>query len=196
MSQDFAKKNRPAARKTAARKPSGRKKPAPKSQAPAWVWLFTGMVLGAFIMFLVYLSGLTPENVPPATAYSNEDVAEQAEENSIPKPYFGFYELLKENEIKVNKATQEHYQGEAKDPVEYTLQVGSFKSAKQADRVRAELLLLNLSARAETAKRRNGEVWHRVLVGPFSNHSKMQKVRSTLVSNNFEAFLFTRKVKL
>jgi len=195
MSQDFAKKNRPAARKPVARKPSGRKKPAPKSQAPAWVWLFTGMVLGAFIMFLVYLSGLTPENVQPATTHSGEDAAVQTEENSIPKPYFGFYELLKENEIKVNEATQEHYQGKAKDPVEYTLQVGSFKSAQQADRVRAELLLLNLSARAETVKKRNGEVWHRVLVGPFSNHSKMQKVRSTLVSNNLEAFLFTRKVK-
>lgn len=146
-------------------------------------------------MFLVYLSGITPEAVPATATFSKEEVLKQAEENSIPKPYFGFYELLKESEIKVNKATQEHYQGEAKDPIEYTLQVGSFKSAVQADRVRAELLLLNLSARAETVKKRNGEVWHRVLVGPFTNHSKMQKVRSTLVSNNLEAFLFTRKVK-
>ncbi len=195
MPQDFAKKTRSprtTAKKPTARKSANRKKGPVKSQAPAWVWLFTGVVLGAFIMFLVYLSGISPQT--PSDIQLSANVTPKDNNKAIPKPEFGFYKLLKENQIDVNEATQEHYKGTAQDPMEYTLQVGSFKEPGDADRVRAELLLLNLNARAEKVTLRTGEIWHRVLVGPFTNPSKMQKARSTLVSANFEAFVFKRKV--
>ncbi len=193
MPQDFAKKTR-SPRSTPKKKPAARKKAPAKSQAPAWVWLFTGVVVGAFAMFLVYLSGISPTPNQAASAQADNSEPAEPAAKARPKPEFGFYTLLKENEIELNKATQDHYKGEAKDPMEYTLQVGSFKQASDADRVRAELLLLNLDARAEKATMRNGEVWHRVLVGPFTNPSKMQKARSTLVSANFEAFVFKKKI--
>ena len=39
----------------------GPRKGAGGSSIPGWVWLLTGVVTGAFIMFLVYLSGLSPQ---------------------------------------------------------------------------------------------------------------------------------------
>jgi cell division protein FtsN len=193
MPQDFAKKTR-SPRTNSKKKPVARKKPATRGQAPAWVWLFTGVVVGAFAMFLVYLSGISPKPSQPASVQEDSQEGAEPANKPQPKPEFGFYTLLKENEIELNKATQDHYKGEARDPMEYTLQVGSFKKASDADRVRAELLLLNLNARAEKATMRSGEIWHRVLVGPFTNPSKMQKARSILVSANFEAFVFKKKI--
>ncbi len=73
--------------------------------------------------------------------------------------------------------------------------MGSFKQIKDAERVRAELILLNLDARVEAAKGRGSDTWHRVLVGPFQNRSKLAKARSTLVSNRFDTLLLKRKIK-
>ena len=74
------------------------------------------------------------------------------------------------------------------------LQVASFKNNSDAERVRAELILLNLNASIETATVSNGKTWHRIIVGPFTNRSKLSKARSTLISNRYEA-LVLKKVK-
>ncbi|HEY7884660.1 MAG TPA: SPOR domain-containing protein [Cellvibrionaceae bacterium] len=191
MTRDYARKPRA----TPARKPR------PKSQVPAWVWLFTGSVLGAFIMFLVYLAGMTPD-VPtqPAAVATNaapETQAPSEETRTIPKPRFDFYKLLQESEVIV-PATEPT--AHATDPVqplepafEYILQVGSFRRANDADNLRAQLILLNLDARTEAVTIRNGEHWHRVLVGPFDNQSKLAQARSILVSNQYNALVLKRK---
>ena len=71
--------------------------------------------------------------------------------------------------------------------------MASFKSKNDAEHLRAQLILLNLTAQTERAKVRNGGVWHRVLVGPFTSRSKLAKARSTLLSNNHEALVLKRK---
>ncbi|MAZ89052.1 MAG: carbamoyl-phosphate synthase small subunit [Cellvibrionaceae bacterium] len=188
MTQDFAKKKRPPAK----RKPASSKRaaPKPKSQVPGWVWLFTGTILGAFIMFLAYLSGVTPQQTPtPATAAKHEEPS-----HDIPKPRFDFYQLLKETEVVV-KEVPSHTPKEAAaiETQEFILQVGSFKKNADADRLRAELILMNLDAQVETVTVRNGETWHRVLVGPFQSRSKVAKARSVLVSNDINPLLLKRK---
>lgn len=195
MTRDYAKKRpRPQA-----------KSPSYKSQVPGWVWLFTGSVLGAFVMFLVYLAG-----VPPQPSTMNERLSEvsdvleapdsaasQSAEDETPKPRFDFYQLLKESEVVVNPEPipkQETAAGEA-EKIEYILQVGSFKNPSDADRLRAQLILLNLDARIETVKVRNAETWHRVLVGPFPTHATMAKARGTLSSNQLDSLLLKRSAE-
>ncbi|UTF61668.1 SPOR domain-containing protein [Gilvimarinus sp. DA14] len=191
MTRDYAKKKRPAAKKAAA-----------KPQVPWWVWLFIGSMLGAFIMFLVYLAGVSPSQqalaprqaapAPQATAAEPEPV--EQEKNDLPKPRFDFYKLLQESEVIV-PATEpvETSQSATQEPaVEYLLQVGSFRNAEDADNLRAQLILLNLDARTEDVTIRNGERWHRVVVGPFDNQSRLAKARSTLVSNRYNALVLKR----
>ncbi len=195
MTKDFAKKRPP------------QKRSRPRSQVPGWVWLFTGCVLGAFIAFLVYLWGLTPDDRPreqPMALAPQEPEQVQPDtrpEREIPKPRFDFYKLLQDSEVIV-PATEpaaptqdERPSAQPAEPgVEYVLQVGSFRNAADADRLRAELLLLNLTAYTEQVTLREGERWHRVLVGPFDNQSRLSSARSTLVSNQYNALVLKRSL--
>lgn len=183
MTRDFAKKPRTPAKK---------KKAQHQSQVPSWVWLFTGTALGAFVMFLIYLSGVTPKPSPAPIAKKIETAKPK---EVMPKPRFDFYQLLKESEVVVKERAPSDTQGKNKRPAkieEYLLQVGSFKKASDADRLRAELILLNLEAQIETVTVRNGETWHRVLVGPYRSHSKMAQARGTLLSNEIQPLLLKR----
>lgn len=206
MAQDFAKRRRAPA-----------KKGGYQSQVPGWVWLFTGSVLGAFVMFLVYLAGIPPqagqlsgkleETVSKVTQPNAQPSSEDSELESadgIPKPRFDFYRLLKDSEVVVETAparpittprpsestSESNEVVEAN--VEYVLQVGSFKNLADADRLRAELILLNLDAGIETVQLRNSETWHRVIVGPYRSKPAVSKARSTLYANNLENILFKR----
>lgn len=204
MPQDFAKKKRSNTRPSQPRK---RKKATPKSQVPGWVWLLTGTVLGAFIMFLTYLSGLNshqgPVDIKSAIAeLAPKKASQQApgsqEQANIPdkttsKPRFDFYQILQESEAKLPTDQQRTQTAQAPDK-EYILQVGSFKSAEDADRLRAELIMMNLEASTEKVNVRNGEIWHRVVVGPYQSRSKMSKARSTLISSNHQALVLKRKI--
>ncbi len=158
------------------------------ARIPAWVWLFTGAILGAFVMFLLHLSEVSPRDSGNET--------QKADQTEKQKPRFDFYELLKESDIPILTESESgaNEQSQQNGPeVEYLLQVASFKSKEDAEQLRAQLLLLNLAAYTENAKIRNGETWHRVLVGPFKSKSKLSKARSTLLSNRHEALVLKRQ---
>lgn len=196
MTQDFAKKPR---RKTS-RAP--RKKAKAKSQVPGWVWLFTGTVLGAFIMFLSYLSDL-PESEqaaskPKIASTQTKPKTTKTSNNEVPKPRFDFYQLLEEDKVEAprsdNKPSSRSAANTA-EPIEYLMQVGSFKQADDADRLRAELLLMNLDVNIEEFKKRNNDRYFRVLVGPYASRGNMSKDRSTLAGNNIDVWVITRKTE-
>lgn len=64
------------------------------------------------------------------------------------------------------------------------LQAGSFRKADDADRTRAEMLLMGVNARVETTTVR-GETWHRVLVGPYNSQDKLDQARKELSSSGY-----------
>ena len=69
----------------------------------------------------------------------------------------------------------------------YLLQAGSFRNAADADNVRASLLLLNMHASIEKVTTGPNEVWHRVIVGPFSNTSDLGNARALLSQNGIDS---------
>ena len=189
MTHDFAKKTKPARKKTSA---SSKPPAAPprKSQVPGWVWLFTGIVTGVFISFLAWLADIVPANDGTSPIVEKtRAVAEQASTEITTR--FDFYTLLPEREILVPEEVDDST--EAVEQFHYILQAGSFKSAADADRLRARLLLLGLEASMEPVTGRNGETWHRVQVGPFVSRSKLAKARSTLISEGIDTLLLKRK---
>lgn len=195
MTRDFAKKSRPASRRR-----------KPKSQVPGWVWLFTGAVLGAFVSFLVYLADVPeqPQQIADATPVVPAEA--EPEKPAPSKPRFDFYKLLKESEVIVPATEADARQPEPSRPAptadaqpqsleEFILQVGSFRRNEEADRLRAQLLLLNLDAYTEQVTLNNDQVWHRVLVGPFNSQSRLANARATLVSNEYNALVLKRQVE-
>lgn len=76
----------------------------------------------------------------------------------------------------------------------YVLQAGSFKSAADADSVRASLLLLNMKANIEKVTIAPGETWHRVLVGPFTTKSALGDAQATLRQNGIDSLQLKRRM--
>lgn len=184
MAKDFARNTRPSA--------SRKKRYEPR--VPAWVWLFTGGVLGAFIMFLMRLSEIEdPQDKPQQSTKVEQQEIKTSEKAPPEEPRFNFYELLKETTVNVPELTEEERTASARtSEIEYILQVASFQNIKDAEQLRAELVLLNMNATVENATIRNGETWYRVLVGPFVSRSNLAKARSTLASNKLNALVLKR----
>ncbi len=156
------------------------------SKVPGWVWLFTGTILGAFITFLMRLSELQPAT----PSIRPQPSATSAAENSKTPDKYDFYKILRDTEVPVTTTPQETVRPRVQENVDHFLQVASFRSAADAEQVRAELTLLNLTARIEQSPAKD---WHRVIVGPFSSRSQLAKARDTLLSNRYEAMQLTRK---
>ncbi len=195
MTRDYAKRNRSNSR-------NGNRRAGYQSRVPGWVWLFTGTVLGAFVMFLVYLNDIPPQPSEFPSLALGEDLPEAepvvavdtTPEQTQPKPEFDFYQLLKESEVTQIKGPSENPLP-ARQTTQYTLQVGSFRDPEDADRLRAELILMDLDARVEQVTVRNAETWNRVLVGPYSTQAQLAKARGTLAANNHNSLVFKQTAK-
>ncbi|MGI1679174.1 MAG: SPOR domain-containing protein [Cellvibrionaceae bacterium] len=178
-----------------------------ESNIPGWVWLFTGVVLGAFVMFLFYL-----KDVPPQPKMAGKSKTETTHQKTSPKktstaklketasdgapaPDFVFYELLKENELIVETDPTVSQQAALKalERTEYIIQAGSFRSHEDAERLRAKLILNNLPARIDT-KTVGESTWHRIMVGPFKNRPMTAKARGTLASMNIDTMVIKRNL--
>jgi cell division protein FtsN len=73
----------------------------------------------------------------------------------------------------------------------YMLQAASFRSRADADRLRAELLLLDLPATTGEVNV-GGSVWYRVTVGPFPDQPSVDVARDRLRERNLTAIPFRR----
>ncbi len=158
-----------------------------EARVPGWIWLLTGVALGALIMLLMRLSEMQPIPEPGRKANSPTTRAEPQSKVTL-----DFYKVLKDSEILVEERQAPSRPAED-DNTELLLQVASFRSLADAEQARAELILLNLAARIEKADVGKGQTWHRVMVGPFTSRSQLAKARDTLFSNRFEALVIKRK---
>lgn len=180
MSQDYAKPKR--AKKNSNQ--NRRKPPAPRT--PAWALLLTGFFAGILVSAL---SLYWYVNRPADAGDSGVGKSERAEV----KPHFDFYTLLKESEVFVPETEAPPESQDTSQQYHYLLQAGSFRSFDDADGLRAQLLLLNLSATVETSSTKPGETWHRVLVGPFASGSKAANARAMLLQNRIDNILLKRR---
>lgn len=165
---------------------------------PGWLWLLTGLLLGGFVVGLVWLRGESvqtggdwigarPESLPqgrPAPArVEPQPVA--------PKPRFDFYNELPNMEVLVpdeelDREPTAAPAAAAAAEARYLLQVGSFRRAADADRLKAQLALLGFEARVETARVDGGELRYRVRSGPYQGREEVNRVRRRLAENGHQ----------
>lgn len=163
-----------------------------KSQLPAWVWLFTGVITGLFLAFLYYLAGIKP------SAQQMRDVemkkpAISSDGKGTPK--FDFYTLLPDKEV-VEATTARPKAAPPKPtdkPEKFLIQTGSFRSSQDADRRRAELILLGLDVKIQSVELNPGETWHRVQIGPFDNPAELESAKTALSENRVEYIVMRLK---
>ncbi len=199
MPQDFAKrKPGTAAKKAPARKMQAQRHGGeqPPSRVKGLQFYLSGVLTGVFLSLLLYLGTLKPP-VEPGQEVASEPQAEAVAE--IPKPRFEFYTMLQEQSM------ADEPEAEAVEPAAdlpkppaasaaqepYFLQAGSFRQREDAERRRAELLLLGLNPQVEESAGDNGR-WFRVSLGPFTSHESTSQARGLLAKQNIESVLLRR----
>ena len=74
----------------------------------------------------------------------------------------------------------------------FFLQAGSFRKEADADKVRAQIILLGQSVAVESGTVKD-ETWYRVLVGPFSNREELSKAQKQLAGSGFSNLLLQQR---
>ena len=82
----------------------------------------------------------------------------------------------------------------AKAPVstQFFLQAGSFRKQADADKVRAQIIMLGQSVQVESGSVRE-ETWYRVLVGPFASREQLAKAQKSLAAGGFSNLLLQQR---
>jgi len=204
--QDFAKRRQnTATKKPAAHKVQARRREEEESQprGKGFRLFMTGVLPGMFLSLLIYLNTL------PKPTELGQDMASTPQPEAaaeIPKPRFEFYTMLQEQTMGAEEEVAD--EADEAEPVEpaadvskppsptaapepYFLQAGSFRQSEDAQRRRAELLLLGLDPNIEESTVDSGR-WFRVSLGPFESHDDVSKARSLLAGQNIDSVLLKR----
>jgi cell division protein FtsN len=74
----------------------------------------------------------------------------------------------------------------------FFLQAGSFRKQADAEKVRAQIILLGQAATVESGTVKD-ETWYRVLVGPFSNREQLTTAQKQLAGGGFSNLLLQQR---
>ena len=194
MAQDFAKRKQgKSPRKAPARKTQAQRRSGEVQSRGKGLRLYVaGVLTGVFLSFIGYL-GTLPD---PAVSATETGTPEQPEV-VIQRPRFDFYTNLTQESIdevqdQVEPAADVRKPPTATElPEPYLLQAGSFRQHDDAERRRAQLLLLGLAPVIEEISSSNG-IWFRVYLGPFESRELMVRARGLTTNQNIETLLLKR----
>lgn len=183
--------------------------PAKKGALPGWVWLLAGLAVGLLVAFLIWLDKVpTPKPTArtavekPAPAKDTRSVKKevparapdaQAREERKGLAY-DFYTLLPEMEVPVpdNEPAARGLPPTPVAPGSYVVQVGAFRTLKDADARKAELALLGIVSSIQVITI-DSNTLHRVRIGPLSDMNRLDQVRSTLKQHDIPFMLLREK---
>ncbi|MEA5446202.1 SPOR domain-containing protein [Gammaproteobacteria bacterium AB-CW1] len=169
----------------------------PVETTPGWVWLIAGFVLGfGAAMAVTWLQQSDTElpqlDLEAAREQAESDEGDEAEEG---RSRFNFYRMLESFEVVVPEEevrVREPEGGESVEPTpegRYILQVGSFRSESDADRMRAELGMAGFESHIQRVTIDDGQTYYRVRVGPIEDAERLDRTRSRLEDQGIEPLL-------
>lgn len=172
----------------------GQARREPATSSHGILWFSAGLVCGLALATYAWFSGLLPPQQQDLTTLEQSDTeppnGEVAPAND--QRQYDFYTVLPEMEVVVpeqeitRRSTNNNATPARNGP--YYLQVGSFRSASDADSQKAKLALLGLVANVQ-AVTVNGQTWHRVRLGPIDSARETDGMRRRLEDNGLEAIV-------
>ena len=182
-----------------------------KKSLPGYIWLVSGLAIGLFIAFIVYLDKQPAREIDFGSAVQEElkKIKQQAKKKNTgaaetatkKEQKFNFYTILPELEVLIpesetrpperpaktknkaitTKSTSKKYTGK-----QYVLQAGSFQNLNDAEKLQANLAFLGLAANIQHVNI-NKQAWHRVKTGPYRNKQQLYKNQKLLKQNGIHA---------
>lgn len=182
-----------------------------------WGSLFFGVLVGIFTTSLVVFTFATSDitlRIPTSgtkkaqtVARKTNTVAEEpaliakVESDHVPEPRFDFYTELAKSQpepspqqpqqaiAQTNKPATLDLKSAPKTINGYLVQAGHYRKSADADALRAKLALNGYEAKVVSAKERNGEVWHRIMLGPFKSEGKAKDLQKQLKNIEIDSVL-------
>jgi cell division protein FtsN len=178
------------------------------SRIPKIVWIITPLLAVAFVTFLFFLKTVPSgdeleavkgdaKKVLQTGVKRAQEQARKEVEKQVSKPAYDFYKLLKDSDVPVPSADKSHYISTPKSDeakYQYSLQAASFRSNEQADSLKVKLIMQNLASSIEQANVK-GITYYRVMVGPFTDRSKMNKAQDILADYKINALVIKKPIK-
>lgn len=171
-------------------------RPQRSATAGRWRDMGIGLAIGLAVAFVVYMKDRHAPPAPtvapasrPAPAAPNSKAAAEPE---APAAQYDFYDMLPKFEVVVPEKERDvrRDQPTAKidRPGAYVLQAGSYRTAEDAERVRAQLGKQGISATVQRVAV-DADVWHRVRVGPLTNLDQLNRIRAQLRKADIDALV-------
>ncbi len=197
------------------------KEPSNQKLIPAWLWMIFGMLLGLFIMVVLYLWQPWRPATRPIDSTQTSNTQTPAEDTN--KDY-QFYDLLPKQQVspvpteavpsdtqaandniilappvlielppEQNTVTSDPVEITAATTLQYILQVNSYQNPDDADSRRAEILLVGLPADVRQSKIADGTVWFRVVSGPFANRAEAINAQRLLQDSGIDSLVVEQR---
>lgn len=182
-----------------------------KKPLAGFVWLLIGLTIGLFVALLIYLDKQPESNVSFNEAVQQEldklrktEVIVKQRNEKKPattqdEPKFNFYTILPElevlipdTELKVDNNKSAADKTSTTSGKQYILQAGSFKSAQDADRLKASLALIGMEASIKSVNIDRTQ-WYRVRIGPVASTSELYSKLNRLQENGINAMAMELK---
>ncbi len=169
-----------------------------KHAIPAWMWLFTGILIGLGLAWYLFAKGYIPaarSGQPLAGETSSRQRSEPAIANGISsadaeqdKPHYDFFTVLPEMKVVVPGQKIGQEMATETDTGTYLLQAGSFREEGDAEKLKARLALIGIVARIQTVNVKQA-TWHRVRIGPVTGARKADELRNQLADNGIDSLV-------
>ena len=198
------------------------KEPSNEKMIPGWLWMIVGMLMGLFIMVVLYLWQPWRPASRPIDATQPRNTAPNDEETN--KDY-QFYDLLPKQQVSPvpseavptdtqapdntiipappavevpvlppqNTATSDPVEITAAATLQYILQVNSYQNPDDADARRAEILLVGLPADVRQSKIADGSLWFRVVSGPFASRAEALNAQRLLQDSGIDSLVVEQR---
>lgn len=172
------------------------------SGASPLAWFGAGLVIGLALAVFGFYRGYLP--APPAAEQSATETPVREPEllggnseiaGGDDQSRYDFFTVLPEMEVVVPERELSGEAGPAADEAtepaggeQYVLQTGSFRSALDADQMKARLALLGSVAAIQTVTV-NNETWHRVRIGPIQGARAADELRRRLREDGIDVLV-------
>lgn len=177
--------------------PKPKDKPRKKNDGfPGWGWFVIGVIVAVVIIKgAPQVWKKVERRINPAAREETKTSAKTASKapiaSTIPaEPHFDFYKLLPSFQVVIPSQDKETRSGDVPGPINqpgtYILQVGSFQSYAEADRLKANLALLGVESNIQQVRVSNGNTWNRLRIGPIKDLSQLNTLRTKLAQNHIE----------
>ena len=176
-----------------------------------WRELGIGLGIGLLVALVVYVSdhrGSDPssESAPGTRHSSGNNAARSAAGNaaanspgSSPRSggaidsdtEYSFYDKLPSYEVVVpekERGRRVDAAARVEQPGTYFLQVGSYRSETEAERVRAQLARQDISASVQRVQL-DSDVWFRTRIGPLKDLDQLNRLRQRLQAADFDSLV-------